>query len=39
MRLNFGANDVMPQACPAFDVMWMGSVITQNFLKVKERNF
>jgi len=25
MRLEFGANDVMPQACIAFDVMWMGS--------------
>ena len=25
MRLNFEANDVMPQACLAFDVMPMGS--------------
>jgi len=25
MRLGFGENDVMPQACLAFDVMWMGS--------------
>ena len=25
MRLDFGANDVMPQAFLAFDVMWMGS--------------
>ena len=29
MRLDFGANDVMPQACLAFDVMWMGSKLEE----------
>ena len=29
MRLDFGANDVMPQAYLAFDVMWMGSKLEE----------
>jgi len=29
MRLDFGANDVMPQDCLAFDVMWMGSKLVE----------